>query len=334
LPPSLEPGSECRFDLVFSVAAGRCENFFGEWSGEKGSRSGMSRSHFMPWVTSAVVHTGMLVILGAALTALPVVAPEVAGNRIVVMSSMADVASPDAVLRKMEHTPPVRVVEISDVPQLPPNEPVPPPPTVVSATESHFPPSPEPLELSMASVKAPSLLQRRRSEQRRSSIQPPQSRTRQRPSRVSEFPELETPTITRRLPDMPPAPHAKPVEVPPVRPPSPANVRPASAARQQSSNSVAQTVGTTPTKPARALSNPNPAYPPEAVQQRLEGRVVLSVTIAASGSVTKVTVAESCGHEVLDQAALDAVCRWRFSPATRGGKPVEWTARLPIRFRL
>jgi periplasmic protein TonB len=37
---------------------------------------------------------------------------------------------------------------------------------------------------------------------------------------------------------------------------------------------------------------------------------------------------------VLDQAALDAVRRWRFSPATRGGKPVEWTARLPIRFRL
>ncbi|MFT5328510.1 MAG: hypothetical protein ACI8P0_006423, partial [Planctomycetaceae bacterium] len=32
----------------------------------------MSRSHFMPWVTSAVVHTGMLAILGSALTALPV----------------------------------------------------------------------------------------------------------------------------------------------------------------------------------------------------------------------------------------------------------------------
>ena len=296
----------------------------------------MSRSHFMPWVTSAVVHTGMLAILGSALTALPVVAPEVAGSRIVVMSSMAEVASPEAVLRKVEHTPPVRVVEIPDVSQLPPNEPVPPPPVVESATESHLPPSPEPLELSMASVKAPSLLQRRRSEQARPGVQPPQSRTRQRPSRVSELDELETPTITRRPPELPPTRNAKPIEVPPVRPPSAANVQPASesSARQQSSNSVAQTVGTSPTKPARALSNPNPAYPPEAVQQRLEGRVILSVTIAASGAVTKVTVAESCGHKVLDQAAQDAVRRWRFSPATRGGKPVEWTARLPIRFRL
>jgi periplasmic protein TonB len=93
-------------------------------------------------------------------------------------------------------------------------------------------------------------------------------------------------------------------------------------------------VGTTPTKPARPISNPNPMYPPDAVQQGLEGRVILSVTISFTGKVTKVTVAESCGHESLDQAALGAVRRWRFSPATRDGKPVEWTARLPIRFRL
>ena len=296
----------------------------------------MSRSHLMSWVTSAVVHTGMLVILGSALTALPVVAPEVSGNRIVMMSSMADVASPEALQRKVEHTPPVRVVEVPDVSRPPLTEPVPPPPAIESATESHLPPSPEPLEVSMVSVKVPSLLQRRRSEQSRRSVQTPQCRSRQRPSQIAEAEELETPLVTRRLPDERPVPDARPIEVPPVRPASPAKLQPASAstARQQSSNSVAQTVGTTPTKPARALSNPNPAYPPEAVQQRLEGRVILSVTIAASGAVTKVTVAESCRHQVLDQAALDAVRRWRFSPATRSGMPVEWTARLPIRFRL
>ena len=61
----------------------------------------MSRSHLMSWVTSAVVHTGMLAILGTALTAIPVVAPEVSGSRIVVMSSMAEVASPEAVVRKV-----------------------------------------------------------------------------------------------------------------------------------------------------------------------------------------------------------------------------------------
>ena len=74
----------------------------------------MSRSHLiMSWVTSAVLHSGVLAILGAALTVIPFVAPEVSGSRIVVMSSMAEVASPEAVVRKVEHTP-VRVVELPE----------------------------------------------------------------------------------------------------------------------------------------------------------------------------------------------------------------------------
>ena len=295
----------------------------------------MSRSHLMSWVTSAVVHTGMLAILGTALTAIPVVAPEVSGSRIVVMSSMAEVASPEAVVRKVEHTP-VRVVELPEESQLPPKKPVP-PPLIEDVADSYSPPSPEPLQVVMASVKVPSLLQRRRPEQSRSSVHKTTAAEHpQRSSQVAEFPSLETPTLTRRLPDVPQVPDAKPAEVPPEKHSTPADVEPviARTARQQSANSVAQTVGTTPTKPARAISNPNPAYPPEAVQQRLEGRVILSVTIAASGEVSKVKVTESSGHEVLDQAALDAVCQWRFSPATQDGKAVEWTARLPIRFRL
>jgi periplasmic protein TonB len=289
--------------------------------GKTGIISRMSRSHLMSWVTSAVVHTGMLAILGTALTAIPVVAPEVSGSRIVVMSSMAEVASPEAVVRKVEHTP-VRVVEL---------------PLIEDVADSYRPPSPEPLQVVMASVKVPSLLQRRRPEQSRSSVHKTTAAEHpQRSSQVAEFPSLETPTLTRRLPDVPQVPDAKPAEVPPEKHSTPADVEPviARTARQQSANSVAQTVGTTPTKPARAISNPNPAYPPEAVQQRLEGRVILSVTIAASGEVSKVKVTESSGHEVLDQAALDAVCQWRFSPATQDGKAVEWTARLPIRFRL
>ena len=289
----------------------------------------------MPWVTSAVVHTGMLAVLGTALMELPVVAPEVAGHRIVMMSSKAEVASPDAVLREVEHTP-VRVVEIPEESELLPREPVP-PPLVESVAESYLPPSPEPLQVVMASIKVPNLLQRRQSEQSRANDQrTTSSEIRQRSPQAADSEGLEVPAIARHQPDVPELPDAKPIEIPPTRRPKPATLQPASAstARQQSENSVAQAVGTTPTKPARAISNPNPVYPPDAVKQKLEGLVTLSVTIAASGEVTRVTIAESCGHEVLDQAALDAVCQWQFSPATQGGKPVEWTARLPIRFRL
>ncbi|MGZ0169957.1 MAG: TonB family protein [Planctomycetales bacterium] len=296
----------------------------------------MSRSHLMSWVTSAVVHTSMLVVLGSALTALPVVVPEVPGNRIVVMSSMADVSSPESVRREIEPTAPVEVLEATDDVQPSHQDPQ----ELREIEESTRPPplSPKPLHLAMFPVSVPELLSRRQLGTSRvgetTGSHAPKRRDRERVA--SPINHVDLPRTSRPHPDSPQTSRVKPVEVPPVRRPAPADIQPSSAStsRQQSSNSVAQTVGTTPTKPARPISNPNPTYPPEAVQHGLEGRVLLSVTIAVSGKVTKVTVAESCGHESLDQAALDAVRRWRFSPATRGGKPFEWTARLPIRFRL
>jgi periplasmic protein TonB len=297
----------------------------------------MSRSHLMSWVASAVVHTGMLVLLGAALTAFPVVAPEVPGDRIVVMSSRADVAAPDAALREPSQTPPIQLLETPELAEPSHQKPQSSPEPVGSDSEQLLTPSPQPLELAMSSVKLPNLLRSQRLKRSQSRETGAGKATRpRRSSRPREVSDSDFPPLERRWPDMLKVAQAEPIDVPPKRPPAPAELQPTSSstARQQSANSVAQTVGTTPAKPARPLSNPNPTYPPEAVQQGLEGRVILSVTIAASGEVTKVTVAKSCGYDVLDQAALDAVCRWRFSPATRGGKPVQWTARLPIRFRL
>jgi len=296
----------------------------------------MSRSQVMSWVTSAVVHTSMLVVLGSALTAIPVVAPEVPGNRIVVMSSMADVAAPASVHRESEPTAPIQVVEVpDDLP--PPSEDSPRSPEVKGSTQS---PDllPEPLKFVVSPVSVPSLLPRRQPGKSSfgESVSARSTLRRERQRVVSSTNRVELPPKSRSHPDSPMPSKVKPVELQAERRPAPADIQPsnASTARQQSSNSVAQTVGTTPIKPARPISNPNPMYPPDAVQQGLEGRVILSVTIAVSGKVTKVNVAESCGHQSLDQAALDAVRRWRFSPATRDGKPVEWTARLPIRFRL
>lgn len=296
----------------------------------------MSRSQVMSWVTSAVVHTSMLVVLGSALTAIPVVAPEVPGNRVVVISSMADVAAPKSVRRESEPTTSIQMVEVPDDVQ-PPSEDSPRSPEVKESTQSPDL-SPQPLQLAVSPVSVPRLLPRRQpgkiSFSESVSVRSTQRRERQRV--LSSINRVALPPKSPPHPDAPMPSKVKPAELQPERRPAPADLQPSSAstARQQSSNSVAQTVGTTPIKPARPISNPNPMYPPGAVQQGLEGRVILSVTIATSGEVIKVTVAESCGHQSLDQAALDAVRRWRFSPATREGKPVEWTARLPIRFRL
>ncbi|MGH8475705.1 MAG: energy transducer TonB, partial [Methylococcales bacterium] len=42
----------------------------------------------------------------------------------------------------------------------------------------------------------------------------------------------------------------------------------------------------------------------------------------------------SSGHEVLDEAALNAVRRWRFVPAKRAGVAQASWATVPIEFEL
>ena len=81
-------------------------------------------------------------------------------------------------------------------------------------------------------------------------------------------------------------------------------------------------------------ANQPPAYPLEAIRKRLEGVVTLRLSINSSGAVTGVEVIESSGHRILDQAAVNAVSRWKGTPATRWGRSVASTERLPIRFRL
>jgi periplasmic protein TonB len=61
---------------------------------------------------------------------------------------------------------------------------------------------------------------------------------------------------------------------------------------------------------------------------------MVRVAVSAEGSPADVGVAISSGHLTLDAAAIDAVRRWRFVPATQGGRPVPSVAEVPIRFRL
>lgn len=85
---------------------------------------------------------------------------------------------------------------------------------------------------------------------------------------------------------------------------------------------------------AAYLHNPKPEYPALAMRRQWEGKVVLKVRVLADGTVAAVTVATSSGHEVLDEAALEAVRAWHFVPAKQGGKAVESTVNVPINFNL
>lgn len=89
-----------------------------------------------------------------------------------------------------------------------------------------------------------------------------------------------------------------------------------------------------PSSNAAYLRNPKPAYPPMSRRLGETGRSIIRVLVGANGSAKDVRLQRSSGFDRLDQAALDAVRRWRFVPGTRGGVPEDMWFNVPIVWRL
>jgi len=81
-----------------------------------------------------------------------------------------------------------------------------------------------------------------------------------------------------------------------------------------------------------AGQSPPPQYPPRALQRGESGTVVVRVDVDAAGNPAGVTVIERSGSRDLDRAALQAVRRWRFTPAMRQGQPVPASIEIPFDF--
>ena len=77
-----------------------------------------------------------------------------------------------------------------------------------------------------------------------------------------------------------------------------------------------------------------PAYPQRAKQAKLEGSVTMAGTIRPDGSVAEVSVIESDPPRLFDQAAIQAMQRWKFRPKIVNGKPEAQRARQTIEFKL
>ncbi|XZG69839.1 TonB family protein [Chitinibacteraceae bacterium HSL-7] len=85
---------------------------------------------------------------------------------------------------------------------------------------------------------------------------------------------------------------------------------------------------------AAYLNNPPPAFPRRSRLAGESGTVMLNVLVGTDGRAKSVDIAKSSGYGALDQAALDAVRRWRFKPAMKGDAPVEASVRVPVSFEL
>lgn len=84
--------------------------------------------------------------------------------------------------------------------------------------------------------------------------------------------------------------------------------------------------------PAKYDRCPPPPYPAAAQRKKVGGVVLLFVMVDEEGNPSAVQLRRTSGHTLLDEAALRAVRRWHFIPASAGGKPVIAKLEVPIRF--
>ena len=84
----------------------------------------------------------------------------------------------------------------------------------------------------------------------------------------------------------------------------------------------------------RYKENTPPAYPRIARRRGYEGIVLLSVKVLGNGYVEEITIKKSSGRSILDRAALKAVRKWKFEPASRLGDPFTMWVDVPVHFVL
>lgn len=82
----------------------------------------------------------------------------------------------------------------------------------------------------------------------------------------------------------------------------------------------------------RKTVDTRPIYPEIARAARVEGTVVMEAVLDPAGQVTQIRVIRSI--PLLDQAAIDAVRQWRYTPSVYNGRPVSVLMTITIRFTL
>lgn len=89
-----------------------------------------------------------------------------------------------------------------------------------------------------------------------------------------------------------------------------------------------------PSSDADYLQNSRPVYPPISKRLGEQGQVVHSVMIGVDGLPLSARLLKSSGFDRLDQAALIAVMRWRYTPGKRNGVPTAMSFNVPINWVL
>lgn len=82
----------------------------------------------------------------------------------------------------------------------------------------------------------------------------------------------------------------------------------------------------------KKIVNVTPEYPRLAQAAHIQGTVILEITVGERGSVDAVTVLRSV--PTLDQAAIDAVRRWKYEPGALNGTAIPVIITVTVNFSL
>jgi TonB family protein len=84
---------------------------------------------------------------------------------------------------------------------------------------------------------------------------------------------------------------------------------------------------------AKPVSHVSPEYPHAARVNHVQGRVIFFAVVELDGSLSRITVIHPAAGE-LENAALQAVRQWRYTPASCAGAPVRFETSISVEFWL
>ncbi len=87
-------------------------------------------------------------------------------------------------------------------------------------------------------------------------------------------------------------------------------------------------------QPPSIISASVPKYPIEALEEGIEGKVVLRFIVDTNGYAQEPEVVKAEPEGVFEDAALDAIINYRFKPAVKDERNVSCIVRLPVKFTL
>ena len=94
-------------------------------------------------------------------------------------------------------------------------------------------------------------------------------------------------------------------------------------------------ISANPAVPPRLIKSRQPNYPEKERNAGVEGTTVIRFLVSNDGSIESIEVASSSGSAALDEAAVNAGYKWKFSPAKNdAGRAVRCYVSVPIAFHI